>query len=92
MNIDRKYTILAVNPSSGREHTEEDSVLFLAKDRAFLAILPKYLEECRRLGSNPDHLASVSLLIDRVTEYQKLHDSKVPDTVGAEAVRCLKDS
>ena len=40
MNIDRKYTILAVNPSSGREHTEEDSVLFLPKDRAFLAILP----------------------------------------------------
>ncbi len=28
MVIDRKYKILAVNPCSGKIHTEDDSVLF----------------------------------------------------------------
>jgi hypothetical protein len=32
--IDRKYKILAVNPVSGGMHTEEDAILFLAKDLA----------------------------------------------------------
>lgn len=88
MNIDRKYQINAVNPVSGRIHSENDSVLFLAKDAAFLSVLPQYLEKCKELGSNPDHLESISLLIDRVGEFQKT-SSDVPDTLGAEINRCI---
>lgn len=88
MNIDRKFEIKAINPVSGKEYTEENSVLFLAKDKAFLRTLYFYLEECRKLDSNPEHLESIRLLIGRVTEFQK-DESKVPDTLGEEINRCV---
>ena len=91
MVIDRKYKISAVNPCSGNIHTENDAVLFLAKDQAFLNVLPKYLEESRKLGANPAHLESIQLLIERVTEYQMNNGSKVPDTdLPCEIDRCIK--
>lgn len=90
MDIDRKYQINAANPSNGRLHTEEDSVLFLAKDQAFLESLPTYLERSRALGSNQEHLDSIVLLTERVRVFQQT-ESKVPDTVGEEAERCLRD-
>ena len=52
--IDRKYKILAVNPCSGNIHTEEDSILFLAKDRGVIRMLDTYLDECKRLKCGPE--------------------------------------
>lgn len=89
MDIDRKFEIDAVNPVSGKRYTHENAVLFCAKDRAFLQILPHYLQACKELGSNPEHLESIGLLIERVMEFQKA-ESKVPDTLGDEITRCLK--
>ena len=65
MAIDWKYKIYAVNPCSGNEHTEDDSILFLAKDRAVTRMLICYLQECVRLKVNPAHLDSIILLIKR---------------------------
>lgn len=90
MVIDRKYKIQATNPCSGTTHTEEDSVLFLAKDKAFLAALPTYRRESEKLGANPAHLESIDLLIERVTKYQTEIESKIPDTdLPCEIRRCV---
>lgn len=73
IDIDRKYIINAENPCSGSKHTEKDSVLFLAKDKAFLeGALPGYREKCIELGSNQEHIDSIDLLIGRVAEFQKI--------------------
>lgn len=90
MNIDRKYTIRAVNPCSGSTHDETDSILFLAKDKAVPAMLRTYREESARLGSNPAHIESIGLLIERVEKYQREIEAKVPDTdLPCEIRRCV---
>ena len=89
--IDRKYKILAVNPCSGNVHTEEDAILFLAKDLAVLPMLDTYVKECNQLGCEDTHLDSMNLLIERVEEYQRNVTTKVPDTdTPCEIDRCIK--
>lgn len=91
MVIDWKYKIVAVNPCSGNAHTEEDSILFLAKDKAVPKMLRAYLDECRSLDANAAHLEAIALLIGRVEEYQALIEAKVPDTdLPCEIERCTK--
>ena len=87
--IDRKYRILAVNPLHVSIHTEKDSLLLLAKDRAVPAALKAYRAECVVIGANPEHIDSIDLLIKRVEEYQAKEGWRVPDTTGAEIDRCI---
>lgn len=89
--IDRKYKILAINPVSGQIHTEEDAILFLAKDLAVIPMLETYIEECSLLGCEDTHIDSLNLLAERVEHYQKTVTSKVPDTnLPGEIDRCIK--
>lgn len=90
-NIDRKYTITASNPCSGSIHTEQDSVLFLAKDKAFLeGALPGYRAKCVEFGTNPAHIESIDLLTERIRTYQAKIEAKVPDTdLPCEIRRCV---
>ena len=89
--IDRKYKILAINPVSGGIHTEDDAILFLAKDEAILPMLDAYLEECELLGCEDTHIDGLMLLMQRVEIYQKKHGKKVPDTDRpGEIDRCIK--
>jgi hypothetical protein len=91
MTIDWKYKIQAVNPCSGNTHSEEDSILFLAKDKAVPAMLYAYLNKCEELGTNPAHIEAIELLIKRVEDYQRDIESKVPDTdLPCEIDRCTK--
>ncbi|EAZ97657.1 hypothetical protein [Marinobacter sp. ELB17] len=89
MTIDRKFEIAAKNPVNGKTYTHKDSLLLCAKDRAVPAALRTYKEECVKLGSNPEHVESIDLLIARVEQYQKDIESKIPDTLGAELERCI---
>ena len=90
MNIDRKYQIHAVNPCSRNTHSEYDSILFLAKDKAVPAMLRAYLKESEKLGANPAHLESIGLLIGRVEQYQHEVEAKTPDTdLPCEIRRCV---
>jgi hypothetical protein len=91
MTIDWKYKINAVNPCSKNTHTEEDSILFLAKDKAVPAMLRTYLAECEQLGANPAHLEAIQLLVGRVDAHQQDIESKVPDTdLPCEIRRCVE--
>ena len=90
MIVDRKFKILAVNPCSGNIYTEENSILFCAKDRALIAALRAYEEECVRIGANEEHINSIRMLTKRVAYFQTTIESKVPDTIGdCELDRCI---
>ncbi len=89
MNIDRKFIIAAQNPINGKVYTQDNALLLCAKDRAVPVALKAYQEECKRLGSNYEHITSIGLLIERVEQYQAEIESKVPDTVGLERDRCI---
>lgn len=91
MDIDRKYQFLAINPCSRSIHTQNDAIIFLAKDKALPAALQAYRKECLKLGSNPAHLESIDLLISRVVQFQKDEGGKVPDTdLPCEIRRCIE--
>jgi len=88
--IDRKFKFVAVNPCNGKHYTQEDAVVFCAKDKALIPALERYAEECRVIGSNPEHIESVLLLVGRVKDYQAAFGARVPDTVGdCELARCI---
>lgn len=72
-SVDRKFTILATSKEHGRNHTEVDSVLFLAKDKAFLPTLRFYYRECADLGADQRQLEGIALLIARVERWQREH-------------------
>ena len=75
--VDRKFVIQAVSLEHDTEHTHADAVLFLAKDRAFLATLPSYREFCEFYGADARQLEGVDRLIARVARYQREHPELV---------------
>lgn len=87
--IDRKYRILAVNPVSGKVHDDNDAVLFLAKDKALPVALEAYRQACIDMGAGQEQVESVSLLIERVKNYQQAQGAKVADLSTSEAENCL---
>lgn len=89
-SIDRKFIIRAVNPVNGKVYDESNSLLLCAKDAAVPDALMAYRASCRRLNTNPEHIQSVSLLLDRVQQFQLDNGGRIPDTVGAEIERCLQ--
>jgi len=95
--IDRKYIIRACNPAKEipTEHTEHDSVLFLAKDAALPDTLRFYRQECARRGAAKEQLFGIDLLVMRVEKFQELNMNivKVPDVeLGVEAVNVLAEN
>ena len=89
--IDRKYKILAINPVSGGIHTEDDAILFLAKDLAVAPMLDAYIEACALLGCEATHIHGIYRLLERVRAYQQNVMSKIPDTDRpGEVDRCIK--
>lgn len=88
--IDRKFKFVATNPCKGNAFTEENAIVFLAKDRAVPGMLLDYYDRCEDMGCGADHLESVALLQDRVVEFQKHNESKIPDTeTPCEIDRCI---
>ena len=69
-NIDRKYQISAISVEHGHPHSEADSVLFLAKDKALIPTLQFYFDECTKLEADINQLIGIKLLIERVQRWQ----------------------
>lgn len=68
----------------------KNAIVFVAKDKALLPTLRTYASECSSIGANDEHIASIMLLIERVQEYQRDIEVKVPDTIGdCELNRCI---
>lgn len=80
-NIDRKFSFNATHNTKGTVHTEEDSVLFLAKDKLLPDLLGRYEHLCTINGVGSDQIIGVRLLRARVEEYQKNNPEivKLPD-------------
>lgn len=88
--IDRKFKFIAFDPCKGTIYTEENAIVFLAKDRAVLPMLFAYIEECKRLECGQDHIESVELLRKRVNNFQGSVGSRIPDTeTDCEIDRCI---
>lgn len=79
--VDRKFRILAMSEEHGLLYDENHAVLFLAKDLAFRAILPLYLQKCAELGADERQIVALDLLIERVVRYAEANPRriKVPD-------------
>ena len=90
MCIDRKFKILAINPSNGHYYDEDNSFLFCAHDAAAPAALEAYIEKCEELGADKEQVKSARLLFSRVLEYQEDIAIKIPNVVGEDEIeRCL---
>ena len=84
--IDTKFSIHAKHKEKRYLVTEENGLLFLARDAALPATLVRYREECERLGSDLPHLKSIDKLILDVEQFQHEVDRRVPgvDTLPQE--------
>ena len=89
--IDRKFIITAVNPCKpDMTYTEMHGVYFCAHDEAVPDAIREYRRKCEELGSSPEHLESIDLMLDRILDYQLNINSKVPDTeTDCEIDRCI---
>lgn len=81
MKLDSKFYGTIKKVKNGQLVGNDEYMVFLAKDTAFANILPKYLDECRRLGADAEHLDAVGRTIVRVTQWRAMHphQCKVPD-------------
>jgi len=92
--IDRKFKFVAVNPCNQKVYTEENAIIFCAKDAALLPTLETYYHECKALHCGSEHLESINLLIERVKGFQAIGNDEnrfhVPDTeTDCEIDRCI---
>lgn len=63
---------------------DDEYVVFLAKDNAFASILPLYRDECARRGCDPQQVAAVEAMIDRLRRWRDANPDrcKDPDAAG----------
>lgn len=63
---------------------DDEYVVFLAKDNAFAAILPKYRDMCIALGADTEQIHAVNRMIDRAEEWRRKNPDrlKTPDAKG----------
>lgn len=63
---------------------EDEYVVFWAKDNAFAATLPHYLDYCISLGCDAEQIAAVERMIERVNEWRIIHYERLknPDAAG----------
>lgn len=63
---------------------DDEWMVFLVKDTAFANTLPKYREECVKLGADQEQIAAVDRLIMRVHAWRQANPDriKVPDAKG----------
>lgn len=82
--LDAKFDGVIFKIKDGSIVPPDEYVVFLVKDTAFANVLPKYREECFRLGADAEHIASVDRMIERAFSWRanNQHRLKVPDAKG----------
>lgn len=79
MNIDGKYTFLAVNKCTGNSFDQTEGVCFRVHDAALPSVLRAYIAECLRLGADEGQILGCRKLLERVIAWQNKNPVKVPD-------------
>lgn len=79
--LDGKFYGTIYKNKDGSRVPDDQFVVFLAKDKAFLPTLRFYFDECERQGAEQSQLNAVIALIARVEAWQAAHPElmKVPD-------------
>jgi hypothetical protein len=93
--IDRKFKFTAVSLNSGKKYTQNNAVVFLAKDALLPALLDKYEQLCIDSNVGSLQIDGVRLLKDRVLYYQRMNQKLVkhPDVgSGKEEKRICKSN
>ena len=88
--IDRKFKFVATNPCKGNVYTEENAIIFCAKDNCVPAMISSYIAEARLRKCGGVHIESMELLYLRVLKFQQNVESRLPDTeTNCEIDRCI---
>jgi hypothetical protein len=82
--LDAKFDGVIFKIKDGSIVSPDEYVVFLAKDTAFANTLPKYREECVKLGADKEQIAAVDRMIERASWWRanNQHRLKVPDAKG----------
>ena len=86
--LDAKFSGVIFKVKDGSIVPDDEYMVFLAKDNAFPATLQFYLEECKRIGADAEHIAAVKRTIQRLGMWRFDNPSrlKVPDAAGEKLV------
>lgn len=82
--LDAKFDGVIFKIKDGTIVPPDEYVVFLVKDTAFANTLPKYREECVKLGADKEQIAAVDRMIERAMWWREnnQHRLKVPDAKG----------
>lgn len=82
--LDAKFSGVIFKVKNGAIVTDDQYMVFLAKDDAFLPTLQFYLAECKRIGADMEHLAAVERTLERLIQWRHANPDlcKVPDAKG----------
>ena len=86
--LDAKFSGVIFKVKDGSIVPDDEYMVFLAKDRAFLPTLRFYRDECAKIGADQEHLAAVDRTIDRLLGWQVKNPErmKLPDAKGEKLV------
>jgi hypothetical protein len=84
VKLDAKFYGAIYKAKDNSSVSDDQYMVFLAKDNAFPATLAFYLEECVRLGADAEHIESVMRTQRRLNEWREANPDlcKVPDARG----------
>jgi hypothetical protein len=84
MKLDAKFYGVIVKAKDNTIVPEDEYVVFLVKDTAFFNTLPKYREECVKLGAQKEQIDAVDRMIERAAYWRanNQHRLKTPDAKG----------
>lgn len=88
MKLDAKFSGVIFKIKDGSIVTDDEYVVFLAKDTAFANILPAYRAECVKLGADQEQIAVVDRMSIRLKNWRRDNPDrlKVPDAKGEKLV------
>lgn len=86
--LDAKFSGVIFKVKDGSIVPDDQYMVFLAKDKAFLPTLKFYRDECLRLDADQEHTDAVNRTLERLIGWQRDNSEllKVPDAKGEKLV------
>ena len=82
--LDQKFYGAIYKAKDDSRVPDDQWIIFLAKDDAFVLTMPTYLENCIKIGCDEEQIAAVRRLIHNIDEVRARHPelNKKPDAAG----------